>query len=53
MVIHAVELLYADDLVLTADSKPEVEEIFNEMRSATELRGLKYTASEIKIFDIG
>ena len=47
------ELLYADDLVLTADSKQRVEEIFNEWRSAMELRGLKINVAKTKLLISG
>ena len=35
------ELLYADDLVLTAESKEEVTDIFNRWQEGMEQRGLK------------
>ena len=43
------ELLDADDLVLTADTNQGVEEIFNEWRSAMELRGLKINVAKTKL----
>ena len=47
------ELLYADDLVLTADSKQRVVDIFNEWRSAMELRGLKINVEKTKLLISG
>ena len=47
------ELLYADDLVLTADTKEGVEEMFNEWRSAMELRGLKINVAKTKLLISG
>ena len=43
------ELLYADDLVLAADSKQGVEEMFNKWHSAIELRGLKINLVKTKL----
>ena len=47
------ELLYADDLVLTADSKREVIDMFNNWRGALERRGLKVNISKTKLMVTG
>ena len=47
------ELLYADDLVLTADTKEGVEAIFNEWQSAMERRGLKVNVAKTKLLISG
>ena len=47
------ELLYADDLVLTAESKHDVEEMFSAWSSAMELRGLKINVDKTKLLISG
>ena len=44
------ELLYADDLVLTAESRELVEALFGEWRGAFEQRGLKGTVPAVNKF---
>ena len=41
------EMLYADDLVLTAESKDKVKSMFMKWRGAMELRGLKINMKKI------
>ena len=43
------ELLYADDLALTAETQEEVELMFGEWRRAVERRGLKVNLEKTKI----
>ena len=43
------ELLYADDLVLTAKTKVEGERTFKEWKQAMERRGLKVNMAKPKI----
>ena len=43
------ELLYADDLVLTAEFKEAVEDTFDAWSSAMELRGLKINIDKTKL----
>ena len=47
------ELLYADDLVLTAESKEAVEQMFDAWSSAMELRGLKINIGKTKLLVSG
>ena len=47
------DLLYADDLVLTAESKAEVLEQMNEWRKAMESKGLKVNIEKTKIMVTG
>ena len=47
------ELLYADDLVLTAESKEAVREMFNDWSGAMELRGLKVNIGKTKLLVSG
>ena len=47
------EMLYADDLVLTAESKPEVEAMFIQWKDAMELRGLKVNMAKTKLMISG
>ena len=47
------DMLYADDLVLTAESKEEVLEQFNSWKSAMESKGLKVNLSKTKILVTG
>ncbi len=47
------ELLYADDLVLTAESKNEVEEMFREWKRTIERRGLKVNIGKTKMMVTG
>ena len=42
------ELLYADDLVLTAESKEEVTDMFNRWKEGMEQRGLKINMEKTK-----
>ena len=42
------ELLYADDLVLTAESKEEVTDIINRWKEGMEQRGLKINIKKTK-----
>ena len=42
------DLLYADDLVLTAQSKEEVLEMFNRWRTDMERRALKINSGKTK-----
>ena len=42
------ELLYADDLVLTAETKEEVTRMFNKWKEQMELRGLKVNLEKTK-----
>ena len=48
-----MELLYADDLVLNADTKQGVDDMFNEWCSAMELRGLKIKVAKTKLLVSG
>ena len=41
-------LLYADDLVLTAESKEEVTDMFNRWKEGMEQRGLKINSDKTK-----
>ena len=41
-------MLYAEDLVLTAESKDEVKSMFMKWRGAMELRGLKINVKKTK-----
>ena len=43
------ELLYADDLVLSADSKEGVTKMFKDWSSAVELRGMKVNIGKNKL----
>ncbi len=43
------ELLYADDLVLTAESKKEVADMFNRWKEEMKQRGLKIKQDKDKI----
>ena len=47
------ELLYADDLVLTAEAKEEVERRFIDWRQAMERRGLKVNMAKTKMMVTG
>ena len=47
------ELLYADDLVLTAESREGVEALFGEWRGAFEWRGLKVNLEKTKLMVMG
>ena len=47
------ELLYADDLVLTAESRVAVAEMFDDWSSAMELRGLKVNIGKTKLLVSG
>ena len=47
------ELLYADDLVLTAETKEEVERKFTDWKLAMERRGLKVNIGKTKIMVTG
>ena len=47
------ELLYADDLVLTAETQEEVELMFGEWRRAVERRGLKVNLEKTKMMVTG
>ena len=47
------DMLYADDLVLTAETKEEVLEQFNRWKSAMESRGLKVNLGKTKILVSG
>ena len=47
------DMLYADDLVLTAESKEEVLEQFNRWKSAMESKGLKVNLGKTKILVTG
>ena len=47
------DMLYADDLVLTAETKEEVLEQFNRWKSAMESKGLKVNLSKTKILVSG
>ena len=44
------ELLYADDLALTAETQEEVELMFGERRQAVERRGLKVNLEKTKLW---
>ena len=46
-------MLYADDIVLTAETKEGVLEQFNEWRCAMESKGLKVNLSKTKILVSG
>ena len=50
---HPWELLYADDLVLTAESREEVFEMFTSWREAMERRGLRVNLNKTKIMVTG
>jgi hypothetical protein len=47
------ELLYADDLVLTAESKEEVVEMFNRWKAGMEERGLRVNMDKTKMMVTG
>ena len=47
------ELVYADDLALTADTQEEVELMFGEWRWAVERRGLKVNLEKTKMMVTG
>ena len=47
------ELLYADDLVLTAESKEELMEMFNRWRNAIERCGMKINVQKTKLLISG
>ena len=47
------ELLYADDLVLSADSNESVTKIFKDWSSAVELRGMKVNIGKTKLLISG
>ena len=47
------ELLYADDLALTAETQGEVELMFGEWRRAVERRGLKVNLKKTKMMVTG
>ena len=47
------EMLYADDLVLTGESRGEVEEMFGRWKEAMELRGLKVNIAKTKLMVSG
>ena len=47
------ELLYADDLALTAEAQEEVELMFGERRQAVERRGLKVNLEKTKMMVTG
>ena len=47
------ELLYADDLVLTAESEEEVKEMFNRWKVGMERRGLKINLGKTKFMKTG
>ena len=47
------EMLYANDLVLTAESREEVEEMFRRWKEAMELRGLKVNVAKTKLMVSG
>ena len=47
------ELLYADDLVLTAESKEEVTGMFNRWKEEMEQRGLKINMEKTKLMVTG
>ena len=47
------ELLYADDLVLSADSNEGVTKMFKDWSSAVELRGMKVQLGKTKLFISG
>ena len=47
------ELLYADDLVLTAETKEEVVSMFERWRTAMERRGLKVNLEKTKVLVTG
>ena len=48
-----LELLYADDLILTAETREEVWEMFNKWKDAMELRGLRINLSKTKLLVTG
>ena len=50
---HPWELLYADDLVLTAESRDMVVDMFKRWRSAMERRGLKVNLAKTKLMVTG
>ena len=47
------ELLYADDSVMTADSKEEVVDMFNRWKKGMERRGLKINMEKTKLVVTG
>ena len=47
------ELLYADDLVLTAETKEEVVEMFKQWRGGMEKQGLKLSMNKTKYLVTG
>ena len=47
------ELLYADDLVLTGESKDEVINMFRKWRNDVERRGLKINLNKTKVMSTG
>jgi hypothetical protein len=47
------ELMFADDLALTAESKQEVMELFERWRNAMELKGLKVNMEKTKLMVTG
>ena len=47
------EMLYADDLVLTGESKQEVEQMFIRWKEVMELRGLKVNIAKTKLMVSG
>ena len=47
------ELLYADDLVITAESRTEVERKFAEWKSCLESRGMKVNIGKMKLLITG
>ena len=47
------EFLYADDLVLTAESKEEVADMFNRWQEEMEQRGLKINMEKTKLMVTG
>ena len=47
------EMLYSDDLVLTRESREEVEEMFSRWKEAMELGGLKVNVAKMKFIVSG
>ena len=47
------ELLYADDLILTAESREEVINMFKKWKEALEMRGMKVNLSKTKLLVTG
>lgn len=47
------ELLYANDLLLTAETKEEMTEMFNSWRNEMEQSGLKINIDKMKVMVTG